>query len=672
MDNLHKNRLGQASSPYLQQHANNPVHWFEWGGEALQKARDENKPLVISIGYSACHWCHVMADESYMDDEVADLMNENFVAIKVDREERPDIDQIYIEAAQMLNGNAGWPLNVFALPDGRPFWAGTYFPKKNWMTVLEQLNKVYRNQISTVRQQAKTLTEGLDQEPLINLDIQDATGFKKTDYNFLFDRFASQIDFKKGGLNRSQKFPMPACWEFLLQYHYNIGHSRAFESVNLTLTKMAKGGIYDQIGGGFARYSTDKDWFAPHFEKMLYDNAQLISLYAHAYQSTQNPLYKSVVEESLAFIRREMTDGSGGFYSALNADSEGQEGKFYVWEFSEIKEILNEEETDLIKGFYNIKSSGNWEEGRNILYQTESLADFAKSRDLSQKDFQKILNTAKSKLMKARDQRIRPSTDDKILTAWNALMLKAYIDAYRALGNNAYLEMALTNAAFIQENMITKDGHLYRNYKDGKASIQGFLDDYSLLADAFIALYQVTFDKNWLDRAKALADYTLDHFYDEKTGLFFYSSDLAENLITRKKEIVDNVIPSSNSILGHVLFDLSHYFEQGPYREISETMLSKIHDNVLKGGPFFANWAHLFGKMVFPIQEIAVMGENNLTKSLELQKNFLPNALFLGGNQENLPLLKDKLIKDKTMIYVCQNKTCKTPTESVEDALRMV
>lgn len=666
-----QNSLANASSPYLQEHADNPVDWHEWGPEALQKAKKEDKPLIISIGYSACHWCHVMERESFMDSTVAAYMNKNFVSIKVDREERPDIDQVYMKAAQLITGRGGWPLNAVALPDGKPFFAGTYFPKNDWLDVLKQLHNAYVNKRGKVQQQADAVTNGVKENQLVDTNSDDKSAFSKTDYENLFNSWKSKIDFKKGGFKSSQKFPLPVGWEFLLQYHYLTGNEKALEAVNKTLTAMARGGIYDQLGGGFARYATDEDWFAPHFEKMLYDNGQLVSLYAHAYQETQNPLYKKIIEESLDFVNRELTDKNGGFYSSLNADSEGEEGKYYVWSANEIDRLLDPKTAELFKDYYNIKSSGNWENNKNILYRDQSDAEFAEKHDLSKKSLWEKLSFAKTKLMKIRSQRVRPSTDDKILVSWNALMLKGYVDAYRSLGDKAYLEKALKNADFIQKNMQRKDGGLYRNYKDGKAKIKAFLDDYAFLAEAYISLYQVTFDKTWLDRAKRLTDYAVAHFKDKKSGMFYYTSDEAENLIARKMEVADNVIPSSNSVMAKVLYQLGEYFDDANYRETSKYMLANVKSNVLNGGPYFGKWASILGFETFTPFEVALMGDKADEKRSEMQKHYLPTSLFMGGKTENLPLLENKLADGETIIYVCQNRTCKLPVTEVKRALQL-
>ena len=671
-DTTDLNQLSDAKSPYLQQHADNPVHWHEWGSDALEKAQKENKPLLISIGYAACHWCHVMEHESFMDSSVAKLMNENFIPIKIDREERPDIDQIYMNAVQLISGSGGWPLNAFALPDGRPFYAGTYYPKDQWKQILKQMADVYQNQHENVVQQAEQLTKGIKGEEVITVPGDSTIEFSKATYTGIFENWESMIDYEKGGYSRTPKFPLPVGWEFLLQYHYLTENTEALKAVKLTLDEMAKGGIYDQIGGGFARYSTDAEWFAPHFEKMLYDNGQLVSLYAHAYKLTKDESYAGVIRETLNFIEGEMTDSNGGFYSSLNADSEGEEGKFYVWTQDEIDEVLDKETAKLISTYYQVKKSGNWEHNKNILYRKESKKEFAQNNKLTVEQWDKILSKSKDKLLKARGKRIRPSTDDKILTSWNALMLKGYIDAYLALGKEKYLKIALQNARFMEDNMLRENGLLWRNYKDGEAGIEAFLDDYALLADAYIHLYQATFDVHWLHQAKSIADYAIAHFRDENSGMFFYTSDESEALIARKMEISDNVIPSSNSVMANVLYKLGEYYYLQPYINKSKIMLNHVSEEISQGGPYYANWAMLMGLMVYEPYEVAIMGEHAREKNRVMQKEYLPSSLFMGGNAENIPLLEYKLVQGVTRIYVCRNRVCKLPVDEVEEALGQI
>ncbi|MEN0049359.1 MAG: thioredoxin domain-containing protein, partial [Bacteroidota bacterium] len=473
------NKLVEENSPYLLQHAHNPVNWYPWGEEALEKAKKENKLLLISVGYAACHWCHVMEHESFEDTTVANLMNKHFVSIKVDREERPDVDNVYMTACQLAtNKSCGWPLNAFALPDGRPVWAGTYFPKKEWLSVLNYFTELYQKEPEKLDTYAAQLTEGIQTLEQIdwNEDALQLTDNQITNWTTIF---LQGIDQKRGGRKGAPKFPMPNNYEYLLKYAYQIGDGEAKEVALTTLDNIALGGIYDQLGGGFARYSVDADWHVPHFEKMLYDNGQLVSLYSQAYQWTKEDLYQKTVEETLEFIARELTDESGGFYSSLDADSEGEEGKFYVWTQEEIEEVLqNEQAANIFNTYYDVSKAGNWEH-TNVLQRKRTAEEVATQFGLSVEELEKQIVSAKTQLFEARSKRVRPGLDDKILTSWNALMLKGYIDAYKAFGKEEYLNTALKNADFLIQNMMQEDGKLFRNHKDGKSVINGFLDDYA-------------------------------------------------------------------------------------------------------------------------------------------------------------------------------------------------
>lgn len=671
-ENKNLNRLANASSPYLQEHADNPVDWYEWGPEALKKAKVENKPLIISIGYAACHWCHVMERESFMDPEVAEIMNKNFVAIKIDREERPDIDQVYMNAAQLINGSGGWPLNAIALPDGKPFFAGTYFPTDQWKKILNQISEVYKKEPKKLIEYANSLTEDIKQQEVIEVAPNTDHSFSKETYEGLWENWKGIVNIKKGGFDRAPKFPLPIGWEFLLQYHYLTENKDALNAVNSTLQNMAHGGIYDQLGGGFARYSVDTEWFAPHFEKMLYDNAQLVSLYSKAYKVTGNKEYENVVRETLQFVERELSDENGGFYSSLNADSEGEEGIFYVWTSEEIDKIVNTEEADLLKDFYGIKKTGNWEKGTNILFRQYSNEEYAARKGLNLIDLNEKLKGAKDKLMAERKKRIRPSTDDKILCSWNALMITAYLDAYTAFGEEKYRKKALEAITFLEKNMLKKDNSLWRNYKDEKADIDAFLDDYALLANAYIKFYEVDLEKKWLDKALDLAEYSVDNFRDEKSGMFYYTSEASEQLIVRKMELSDNVIPASNSVMAEVLYKLGHYYEKEDFLQYSRSMLGQMQDKIEQGGPYYANWAMLMGNMAYKPFEIAIMGEEAVEKNMQLQKHYQPISLFMGGKKEDLPLLEMKLVENNTYIYVCRNKTCKLPVQGSAKAIEQI
>ena len=613
-----------------------------------------------------------MAHESFSDETVAAYMNEHFISVKVDREERPDIDSIYMDAAQLISGRGGWPLNAFALPDGRPFYAGTYFHKEQWLDLLKQINHYYTNKYSDMLKQAEDLTKGIQTNGLIILKSNLSYKFTKQDFQNIFTNWQNIIDKEYGGFNEAPKFPLPIGWDFLLEFYYLTGKADALSLVTKTLDEIAKGGIFDKIGGGFARYSTDRYWKVPHFEKMLYDNGQLVSLYAHAYQITHNPLYAEIINQTLDFIEHEMMNKEVGIYSSLNADSEGEEGRFYVWTKEEILNIIDSTTADLILEFYQITTDGNWENSKNILFSVSSKETFAKEKKITLEKFDEILNKANIQLLNARNKRIKPDLDDKVITSWNALMLKGYIDAFKAIGNKKYIEIALKNAAFLRDNMIQKDGSLYRNFKDGKTFINAFLDDYALLADAYINLYEVTFDKQWLDLAKNLKDFCITNFYDSKNSMFYYTSSQSEKLIARKYEITDNVIPSSNSVMANVLYKLGHFYDNQDYIDISLKMLSQLEDKILKGGPYYANWAKLLGLTIFQLSEIAIMGDNANVKNLQMQRHYLPNSIFAGGNSENLPLLKDKLFEERTLIFVCTDKTCKMPVEDVSKALQQI
>jgi uncharacterized protein len=675
-DGKYTNHLANESSPYLLQHANNPVDWYPWGPEALEKAKAENKMLLVSIGYAACHWCHVMEHESFEDTLVSKIMNENFVCIKVDREERPDIDDVYMTACHLASGGScGWPLNSFALPDGRPVWAGTYFPKKKWIEVLEYFIKVRNEEPEKLEEFAKQLTAGISDREQIAINLGDHI-FDKDTLQKIGKTFLNNVDFKKGGRKGSPKFPMPNNYQFLLSYAHQYNDAEALKAVTVTLDNMANGGIYDHLGGGFARYSTDANWKVPHFEKMLYDNGQLVSLYAQAFQLTKNPLYKKRVEETLEFIKRELTHKSGGFYSSLDADSEGEEGKFYVWTEEEIEAVLKDEKTrKIFNDFYEVTKRGNWEEHKNILHRKKSDEDIAKKHDVSLEELEGIIKDAKAKLFKERSKRIRPLLDDKILTSWNALMLKGYVDAYKAFGNPEYLKAAEKNASFLANKMMQKDNRLNRNFKDGKSKINAFLDDYALTIQAFTALYEVTFDEKWLYKANDLAEYAIQHFFDEKSAMFNYTSDIDPPLIARKKELSDNVIPGSNSSIARGLFILGTYLYNNDYIEMASQMMKNMTGTVSETPQpnFYSNWCSLYSDLVNPPYEVAIVGDDFEKLRNDMMQNYLPNAILLGGkNEGTLELLKDKLQEGETMIYVCQNKVCKLPVTEVVKALPLM
>ena len=665
-----QNRLSRASSPYLRQHADNPVDWFEWGEEALSKAEEENKPLIISIGYAACHWCHVMAHESFSDKGIAEVMNKNFVCIKIDREERPDIDRIYMEAAQLISGRGGWPLNAFALPDGRPFHAATYFPPDQWIDALNQLNHLYHNSYPRILQAAEALTQGIQADSLP--DLVNSQPFTRNEFDEAFANQIQSVDFDFGGYNGAPKFMLPVGFEFLLQYHYLTGNPQALDAVIITLDSMARGGIYDQIGGGFARYSTDQFWKVPHFEKMLYDNGQLISLYAHAFQLTKRPLYAGIVDQTIAFAELELRYPEGGFYASSDADSEHEEGKFYVWTKSEVLSVLEPEIAELICSFYQISDEGNWENGRNILLYKSDKEIFANENGLSVNEFNQILTEANHLLLDQRNQRARPSTDDKILTSWNALMLTGYVDAFKAFGKEEYREGAINTARFLEKYMVMKEGSIYRVFRDGKLSIGGFLDDYALLADALINLYEVTFELHWLTLSQLLTSYVWNHFRDAEHNLFFYTSDQSEPLIARKHETSDNVIAASNSVMAHVLYKLGLLTSNSEYARMAMKMTLNFRSEIIRHGAYYANWGMLVGKLTYPVYEVAILGEESVDLGHQMQKFYLPTTIFAGGISENLPVMENRSVDDQTLIYVCQDKVCNLPVFTTGEALELI
>ena len=662
------NQLIHESSPYLLQHAHNPVNWYPWGEEALEKARKENKLIIISVGYAACHWCHVMEHESFENEEVARYMNKHFVSIKVDREERPDIDQIYMTAVQLIVGQGGWPLNCIALPDGRPIYGGTYFKSEQWIDMLTKVSDFVKNDPEKAEQQARMLTEGIQSNEVIELNRSEPE-FSINDLDLIFDNWKSNLDYTNGGHKGAPKFPLPVGFQFLQHYNFITGNNAAQEALDLTLNKMAEGGIYDQIGGGFARYSTDAIWKAPHFEKMLYDNSQLVSLYSSAYQRTKNPDYKVIVEETLGFVQRELSSDEGGFYSSVDADSEGEEGKFYVWTYAELHRILGSS-ADLIIDYYSVEEKGNWENSNNILFKTEEDISFAARNNISESDLKREIRHAKKILLGERSKRVSPGLDDKIITSWNALMLKAYIDAYNAFDNKDYLDRALQNAEFINSKILSQDYSLNRNYKNYRASINAYLDDYAFTIAAYISLYQATFEEMHLENAKQLTDYVLAHFFNKASGMFYYTSDLDPELIARNMEVSDNVIPASNSEMAKNLYILGHYFSSDTYLSMSLQMLNNVKQKTITGGAYYANWDILMSWIVKPPYEVAILGSDFERIRKEFNKHYLPNVFLSGGHEEGrLSLLNGKLVDGQTTIYVCRNKTCKLPVTDVKEAL---
>ena len=666
------NRLALETSPYLLQHAHNPVDWYPWGPEALARAQAEQKPIVVSIGYAACHWCHVMERESFENEQVARVMNEYFVCIKVDREERPDVDQLYLEAVQAMGIRGGWPLNVLLTPEAKPFYGGTYFPPTNWVKLLENVAQAYAGEHrAELEGSAERFAQVLQASELAryrSADEPTSAGVSEEEFKLLAYNLAQTFDRELGGTNRAPKFPMPSIWRFLLRAHHISGSPALLGQVNLTLREMAWGGIYDQVGGGWARYSVDAEWLVPHFEKMLYDNGQLLSLYSEAFQVTPDPLYREVVFQTVNWVRRELTNPEGGFYSSLDADSEGEEGKFYVWTREELQAALGAEEP-LAASYYQCTGLGNWEHGRNILHRRQANEEFAQQHNLEPHVLAKLIHGWQKQLLAARAQRVRPGLDDKVLTGWNALMLSGLVAAYRAFGEPEFLELALRNADFLQQNL--REGpHLFRTWKNGRATISGFLEDYALVIEAYVSLYEATFAESWLREAEVLTRYVLDNFFDPGEQQFFYTDASAESLIARKKELFDNVIPSSNSVMAHNLLRLGRHLENTDYQTLASTMLAPVQALAAKEPQHLTNWASLYAALLRPGAEIAIVGPQAEAFRQQLGRHFLPHDVLAGALQASeLPLLQGSGSADETTIYVCRDRACQLPVHSVAEAL---
>ena len=674
-DHKTSNRLIHSTSPYLQQHAHNPVDWFEWGNESLQKALSEDKPILVSIGYSSCHWCHVMERESFENEEIAKIMNEHFVCIKVDREERPDVDQVYMDAIHAMGMNGGWPLNVFLTPDQKPFYGGTYFPPRNWAALLTNIQKSYRDKKAEINSTGEEIRAHLNINDLQRF-ATSTTEMKLEQADQMFKILHSKFDPVYGGLDKAPKFVMPSIWEFLLSYYHITGNPQALHVVEHTLKMIACGGIFDQIGGGFARYSVDGKWFAPHFEKMLYDNAQLLSLYSEAFTITENPLFKETLEKTIDWIEREMTHPEGGFYSALDADSEGVEGKFYVWDYQEFNDVVGED-SELAAAWFNVKPNGNWEHGQNILTRPNAAGEFAATFQTTETELNPVIERASLKLFEMRSVRIRPGLDDKILLGWNAMMIAGLVDASLALQQEKPLTMAVRAMQFLETHLIEnaclpdRQGKAYRSFK-GKTSVTGaFLEDYAFLIRAYIKLYQATFNESYLQKATQWCELVMADFYDETDGYFHFSSNQSEKLIARKKEIFDNVIPSGNSVMARNLLLLSAYFEGNQWNAIATNMIAKLSSLISSEPSYMANWGMALLEATHGFEEIVISGKACINIRKEFGKHFLPFAAFAGSDiKSELPLLQGREPKEEaTLIYVCKNKTCRLPVKEVSEAM---
>ncbi|MGE4289072.1 MAG: thioredoxin domain-containing protein [Salinivirgaceae bacterium] len=666
------NNLIHETSPYLLQHAHNPVNWHAWGKEAFEKAKKENKLVLVSIGYAACHWCHVMERESFEDERIATMMNQNYVCIKVDREERPDVDQIYMTAVQLLTGSGGWPLNCFTLPDGRPVYGGTYYRPEQWIQVLEGLATTYQQEKAKVLQVADELAQGIQVQELVH-EKKATENFSDTYILRAVQNWKRYFDEEWGGNQQAPKFPMPSGYQFLLDYIYRFKAKDIQKHLELTLERMARGGIYDQVGGGFSRYSVDSYWKVPHFEKMLYDNGQLVSLYANAYRLTKKAVYKQVVEHTLNFVQHEMMSPEGAFYASFDADSEGVEGKFYVWSKQEIEDLLGNHATWFCT-LFNVSEKGNWE-GSNILWITD--VEAVKSMTgWSDEVLAAQVMQAMEKLFAKREQRVHPALDDKVLTSWNALMALGFVDASEAFENTHYLSVAVTNAHFIKTRLWKSDGRLHRNYKFGKTTIEALLDDYALVIQLFTRLYQATFNMQWLADAEKLCTYVIENFGDENSGMFFYTHQKYNELLVRKMELDDNVIPSSNSLMAQNLFVLGTLFSNENWMDMARQMVANTLSDIEQNVAYYGNWAQVFLKFTQPVYQVVFMGPDSQKLRTEYCSYYHPQVIIAGVEKADfsvkLPLLQNRWTDHETLIYVCEGNVCNLPVKTVEEALQLI
>ncbi len=678
------NRLINETSPYLLQHAHNPVDWYPWGEEALQKAKAEDKPIFLSIGYAACHWCHVMEHESFEDAATAAQMNESFVSIKVDREERPDLDSIYMSAVVAMTGQGGWPMSLFLTPDGNPFYGGTYYPNTRrynmpaFTDVLSAITTAWKDRRAELVESGARVIEALQQNETV-------TGDDAPLGSHPLDQATQQIqqsfDWDEGGWGGAPKFPQPMAIEYLIRVYTHIRDELVLKMITVTLNKMARGGIYDQLGGGFHRYSTDAVWGTPHFERMTYDNAQLARVYLHAWQMTREDSYRRIAEETLDYVAREMTHAGGGFFSSTDADSEGHEGKFFVWTPDEIRGALGASPSGLVivsrtptsdandaqmfMDAYGVTAQGNFE-GKNILHVARDHDVIAAMYHLDQPEVERRLNAARRELFQARERRVQPARDEKVLTSWNGLMLAAFAEAARALGRDDYRAIAERNADFLLTELRDSHGRLHRSWKDGTVRIGGFLEDYANLIEGLLTLYQTTFDERWFIAARELADTTLELFSDPRGG-FYDTSREAEQLVTRPKDVQDNAVPSGNAMAATVLLKLGAYTGESRYIDEAERALKMIQPVLAQAPLGFAQWLIALDFALSRPKEIAIVGTVDLARDLinVVWEKYRPNqvvALAPQDGQSSIPLLENRTqLNDKATAYVCQNFTCKLP-----------
>jgi len=662
------NALSRAASPYLRQHQDNPVEWVEWNDAAFARAKNENKLVVVSVGYAACHWCHVMAHESFEDAEIAAVMNRHYICIKVDREERPDVDQIYLEAVQLMTGRGGWPLNCFLLPDGRPVYGGTYFRPEQWKDVLERLTEVWQREPEAVALQAEQITAHLRKSDSQGKGAEirrEAPGeIRAISWPQAYESFSMRFDKVRGGRGSAPKFPMPCEWQFLLRYGMYAKDSKCLEQVTLTLDKMAAGGIYDHLAGGFARYSTDSEWKVPHFEKMLYDNAQLLELYAEAGAALREPRYLETALGIAEFLEAELAADGGGYCSALDADSEGEEGRYYVWTSAELKTVLKDRFA-WFADFCGVDGEGLWEEDRNILLRHFSLDDLAEKQGWTRKRAEENWESARRDLSAVRARRLRPMLDDKVLTSWNGLLLKAFAAAYRHTGEEGLRQKAARLADFLLQHAARPGGGLWHRGWHGDFAIEGFLEDYAFLAEGLIELYQCTFSEPYLEAARKVADYALAHFSDPDSPLLFFTADNAPQVLVRKKETQDNVIPSSNAAFARMLLLLGEYYLEPRYRDRAESMLSVVRREFPSYAPVYAAWSDILFLEERPAVTFAVVGPDAENFLRAMTGSYSPHLRLAGSSGESsLPLLRDKHRAGVTLAFRCQHGTCDLPEEN--------
>jgi uncharacterized protein YyaL (SSP411 family) len=667
------NHLINETSPYLLQHAYNPVDWYPWGEAAFEKARAENKPVLLSVGYSACHWCHVMAHESFEDEEIAKLMNENFVNIKVDREERPDVDQIYMNAVQMMTHHGGWPMTVFLTPDAVPFYGGTYYPPQDrynmpgFPRVLSGVAEAYRDRQADILETGTSLVKELQR-------LSAASGADQPiEPELLQAAYVGIIrnyDSINGGFGGAPKFPPAMTLEFLLRTHARTGNGEALEMVGYTCEKMANGGMYDQIGGGFHRYSTDARWLVPHFEKMLYDNALLSRVYLHYFQVTQDQKARAVVEGILDYVLREMTHPEGGFYSTQDADSEGHEGKFFVWDFEEIRSAVSDEQAGLFCSYYNITEEGNFE-GKNIPNVTRPLEELATQYNVPAAALEESIKDSRRKLFELREQRIKPDRDEKIITAWNGLMMASFAEAGVVLDRPDYTEAAVRNAEFMISNL-RRDEALLRTWKDGVAKFNAYLEDYAFLSEGLMTLFETTGQFRWLTKALALTDQMIADFWDEEAGAFFFTGKSHENLIVRSKDFFDNATPSGNSVAALVLIKAALFTGRENYRNLATATLREIADQARRYPSGFGYALSAVDLLLSTPKEVAIIGSNaiDLEPMLgEVWRGYLPNKVVAASyGHDLLPLWEGRtMIDGKPTAYICENYVCKRPVTELSE-----